>query len=470
MTSSSIPFTKLSSLPSYSKTSPSRLQALYADISRQKTSNPTAFQSNVSWWRATLDAIVSNGWQSSTPDKLVLKADRSLPESLRYEGTGKPLCLATVVAELSESRTLIPLSQFLSSPKSIYDPGWLPYRIASYLVGKPLWWTLQQLNIVGSDEAGHESDTQRWKKVTGEYVFVDLVERAAENVLAKQDGRTGVSLAESLYSFEGFKEEFGSMALPGVTLSDTDVKVLVKYLQRDKRVLIADKEVVKFVDLGATAEPPEISAVDRGVLELKNAVANLDAQIANIQSKIDGCTEKATAALRQKRKELALSYVRSRKQLEDVLKRRLGSLETLQSTLLRVEAAAGDIEIMKSYETSASTLRSILAHPSLQRDSVDNALDALSAATADAREVDDAIRLGGEMAVAEAGYEVGEEELEAELKALVEEGEKEKMERVETEKVMEKQREREKEVEKDKTVADEGEKVHEKEVRVPVAA
>lgn len=125
---------------------------------------------------------------------------------------------------------------------------------------------------------------------------------------------------------------------------------------------------------------------------------------------------------------------------------------------------------MKSYETSASTLRSILAHPSLQRDSVDNALDALSAATADAREVDDAIRLGGEMAVAEAGYEVGEEELEAELKALVEEGEKEKMERVETEKVMEKQREREKEVEKDKTVADEGEKVHEKEVRVPVAA
>lgn len=74
-------------------------------------------------------------------------------------------------------------------------------------------------------------------------MFVDLVERAAENVLAKQDGRTGVSLAESLYSFEGFKEEFGSMALPGVTLSDTDVKVLVKYLQRDKRVLIADKEV-----------------------------------------------------------------------------------------------------------------------------------------------------------------------------------------------------------------------------------
>lgn len=72
---------------------------------------------------------------------------------------------------------------------------------------------------------------------------MDIVERAADNVLARQEGRTGVSLAESLYSFEGFKEEFGSVALPGVSLSETDVKVLVKYLQRDKRVLIADKEV-----------------------------------------------------------------------------------------------------------------------------------------------------------------------------------------------------------------------------------
>lgn len=165
--------------------------------------------------------------------------------------------------------------------------------------------------------------------------------------------------------------------------------------------------------MDVTAESPEITAVDRGVLELKNAVANLDSQIANIQSKIDGsvsaplfffpssfiispfppcipclalqpcyyrphpvvpftpcqiaygsladrfslvytgprplctdrCMEKATAALRQKRKELALSYIRSRKQLEDLLKRRLGSLETLHATLIRVEAAAGDIEV-----------------------------------------------------------------------------------------------------------------------------
>lgn len=57
------------------------------------------------------------------------------------------------------------------------------------------------------------------------------------------------------------------------------------------------------------------------------------------------CTEKITSALRSKRKPIALSYLRSRKQLEDLLGKRLGSLEVLQSTLIRVEGAAGDVEV-----------------------------------------------------------------------------------------------------------------------------
>jgi charged multivesicular body protein 7 len=57
------------------------------------------------------------------------------------------------------------------------------------------------------------------------------------------------------------------------------------------------------------------------------------------------CKVKATAAVRQQHKSLALSYLRSRKQLEDVLTQRLGSLEILQSTLIRVEGAANDIQV-----------------------------------------------------------------------------------------------------------------------------
>jgi charged multivesicular body protein 7 len=57
------------------------------------------------------------------------------------------------------------------------------------------------------------------------------------------------------------------------------------------------------------------------------------------------CTQKATAALHQKHKAVAMSYLQSRKQLEELLTKRLGSLHMLESTFIRVEAAVGDIEV-----------------------------------------------------------------------------------------------------------------------------
>ncbi|KAA1469435.1 hypothetical protein DENSPDRAFT_835058 [Dentipellis sp. KUC8613] len=426
-----IPFTQLSSLPTYTGTSPHRLQSLYADISRQKQSNPTTYQSNVAWWRSTLEAIVSRGWQPHSADKLILHADPDLPEALRFEGTGKPLCLGTVIAELSSARALIPLTQFTSATQSIYDPGWLPYRVAAFVLGKPLWWALQQTGIVGADDGGHESDAQRWRRVRGEYVVVGLVERAAEAVVARQRSRAGAGRAEALYSFEGFREAFAGVVVGGV-LSDADLKVLVRYLERDKKVVVVDKDVIKFVE-SASPDQLEITSVDRGILELKTAVASLSAQVDNIHQRIDGCTAKASDALRAKRQAAALTYIRSRKQLEGLLKQRLGSLEILQSTLIRVEAAADDIQIMKTYESSTSTLKALLADPALQRDSVDKTLDALAEATTDAREIDDAIRVGGDMARVEAGVDLDEDELERELAALAAEAEQETKDKEEKE-------------------------------------
>ena len=123
-------------------------------------------------------------------------------------------------------------------------------------------------------------------------------------------------------------------------------------------------QVIKFLESDDT-EARTVSAVDRGILELKTAVANLEAQVDNIQQKMDSyvtsiivavrrltiasycnrCTEKAADAVRQSRKDYALSFIRSRKELDKILKQRLGSLEVLQSTLLRVEAASGEIQV-----------------------------------------------------------------------------------------------------------------------------
>ena len=87
----------LSSLPSYNGLSIRRIQSLYSDISRQKHSNPTTYNSNLTWWHSTLETIVSRGRLLNTSDRLILRADQTLLDTLRYEGVGKPLCLGTVI-------------------------------------------------------------------------------------------------------------------------------------------------------------------------------------------------------------------------------------------------------------------------------------------------------------------------------------------------------------------------------------
>ncbi|KAH7913753.1 Snf7-domain-containing protein [Hygrophoropsis aurantiaca] len=419
----------LSSFPIFASTSKSRLQSLYSDVSRQKYSNPTSYNAHIDWWHRAFEVLVSQGWQVDEPsthkgklnsdlraNKLVLNARRPLVEKLRFEGVGKPLGLGSTIAELRKSKHLISLSEFFGSTQSIYDPGWLPYRVASYVIGKPLWWALEQLDIVRSEEAYTEAEM--WKKMEGDYVLVTLVERAADAVMEKRG--VGMGPADDLYTFDSFQKEFAAHLIPDVVLSGLDIRVLVRFLERDKGVLVVDKDVIKFASV---EENKAVTVVDRGILELKTAVGNLREQVDNVQRKIDETNTEISNALRQQRKSIALTRLRYKKQLDDLLSKRLGSLQQLESTLISVEAAAGNIEIMKSYEMSTSTLQNLLSHPSLQRDKVDETMDALAASNADAREIDDAIRLGGDMAAADAGMD--DSELESELQALVEEAEKE---------------------------------------------
>ena len=281
MSSSSI---LLSSCSTYASTSKSRLQSLYSDISRQKHSNPTSYHAHVDWWQRTLEELVSRGWQTETTsgqkgkdtdtqdaepehqsNKLVFGVRRAIVDRLRYDGVGKPLGLASTIvravcfpsflptetdgnvlvkAELQRNRALLPLSQFLTAQQSVYDPGWLPYRIASFLVGKPLWWAMEQLDIVRSEDA--YSEAEMWKRVEGEYVLLRLVERAADAVDASSGG---LCLTDRLYTVAAFRKAFGSKVLPGVSLSEMDTRVLLRYLERDRRFLVQDKDVCLFGSL-----------------------------------------------------------------------------------------------------------------------------------------------------------------------------------------------------------------------------
>lgn len=110
---------------------------------------------------------------------------------------------------------------------------------------------MKQLSIVSADETilGNISYGEKWKRVKGDYVIVSLLERAADSVVARQRSKGGLSLADTLYNMESFREEFAAHALDDVVLSKLDIRVLVRYLERDRKVVVSQGEVGPHSDM-----------------------------------------------------------------------------------------------------------------------------------------------------------------------------------------------------------------------------
>lgn len=254
----------ISELDTYSRIPFQRLQSLYSDQSQQKNLSLDTYQSTVQWWSKTLEAYVTRGWQDSA-DVLVLHAGPDLPLRFRYEGIGRPLGMHTIIvsilrifwciifygnstrkADLRNTQKLISLDRFLISQKSIYDQGSILYRFASLAIGKPLWWALQQLNVFdGEDTQTHESEVSKWSGISGSYVLIQSVEKAMEIVLRHQRNNVGSTITDSLHDYVTFKDMYGKngAVFPDVELSDIDLRILIKFLSRDRNLVATDGKV-----------------------------------------------------------------------------------------------------------------------------------------------------------------------------------------------------------------------------------
>ncbi|PVF94856.1 hypothetical protein CPB86DRAFT_788647 [Serendipita vermifera] len=406
----------LSSLPEFASTP--RIQSLYSDLGRQKLSNPTGYAANLTWWRSTLQELVSKRLQPASENALILHVDQDLSDALRWEKVGRPAGLAVVIDDLTRDGVLHPLSQFLSSSVSIYEGGSVVGRVADLLIKRSFWWALEHLNLVSPDAS--ESATSLWKRVVGDYVVISVVEKLADSIIAAQDEKTSLTLSDSLYNTELFKKHAESClkgtSLPIKSLSDTDIKVLLKYLSRDRRLIVIQGEVIKFAEDPSTRQ---ITSIDRGVLELKATIERIEQQIDHVQSSIDTRTVQIKAALLAKRQEIAKLQLTSRKALESLLAQRAKTLTNLTAALSSIDQAHGDVAIMKAYEASSKVLKDILSKPELQRERVDEVMDKLREGMEGAEEIRKAVEEGGWEVIEASGSTVDEDELQKELDQIV---------------------------------------------------
>lgn len=149
---------------------------------------------------------------------------------------------------------MIPVKEFLNTDRSIYSKSWVP---GPWTV---LQWGLQQIGLAGT--GSYEGTSGARKLKTSAFVLVEVLEKVAAQVLAAREKR-GQSLTDRIVSREEFGQELGALGVAGV--SDEDITILLRYLERDKQALSYNDNVSIAIH-PIIAEPIELkSPADRQI-------------------------------------------------------------------------------------------------------------------------------------------------------------------------------------------------------------
>ncbi|CAG8713204.1 462_t:CDS:2, partial [Dentiscutata heterogama] len=310
--------------------------------------------------------------------------------------------------EMYMNNELIPADEFISSR----NLSWTSWIVSKYIVN-PIYWRLQKLISSGN-------------YYSAKWVKMDTLKEAACRVLQHQEKHGINVVTDNLYTLSTFKAEFAAVAMPNVTLSEFDIKILITYLESERKILITDslhedvnkKEsdmIIKFraKNLNANAKF-EITSIDRGIIYIKETCDKLHQQIHDIEERIKEVSTKIHNYILRKQKVMAKHRLRQKIHLEKVLSKRVESLETVERILLKIQGAASDAEIIDIYNVSANTLHDFMASTGLTVDSVDATIDKLQDILADQHEIDEAMKLGSDSLV-----DTQDDELEQELEDLL---------------------------------------------------
>lgn len=333
------------------------LASMYADLCGQKHSDPGTFRSRLAWWTSTIAAAC---WDRVLPHALCWSVDADTPTQWADADIGRPLCLSVVIREQEAMGRYVRLSAYL-------DRTWTS------------WWSWRwRWRSRGEDD----DDEALWSHVQGEWVLCENVERAARIAIARD-----WSALERIMSRADAKAYLAALkdGTRPLALSDKDTDILLTHLVRDARAIQRDGDVYKWGTARVTEQ-------DHGILAVKAMHAQLERQVQAWQTRMERAQATVRRALQTKEREaVTLSYLRTQKQLESMVDKRVLALEKVHTLLLNMDQAVGDAQLMQAYTVSEKTLRTLLADPSLQPEQIDRTMDALAETVHDQNAVTDAL-------------------------------------------------------------------------------
>ena len=326
--------------PSFRRT---RLPSLYSDLTVQRSTNPEGYSANVTAWTSALTRASLAG-QLPLEQRLILQTSDDLINALASPQYGRPSGLGCVLDDAVRTGKMVDLDDFLTSEKSIYSRSWIPSPWSI------LHWSLRKAGLVGSgsyDVNGHLRH--------GSLALVSALEEVYNRYASKVRDRTA-SLTDRIMSREQFVTEMGEL-MQG-TIAEQDVKVLLRYLARDKQVLSYDDTTIK-LKAPTAAMPDSITHEDRSIASLKTLIANLSSQISSLTTRIAALQTTAQTSVKAGNKASALSALRSKKLAEKSFESRSNTLHQLEEVYTKIEAAVDQVQVVAAMEASAGVLKTL---------------------------------------------------------------------------------------------------------------
>lgn len=316
---------------------------------------------------------------------------QELNESFRRKGA-VPLGLGTVVQTLIRSGKVQKESDFAAN----VDSGWLSWGVGLLLV-KPLKWTLSAL--LGSGRVPLEES----------FVVIELVKEKASALLAAY--RSSALAGRSLLSFQ----ELRSLS-SDICPDETTLCLALLQLQREKHVTVSlheGEKLVKFSQPGQGRVSP-VSEVELGIYQLQRSEKLLEERVEVLGQEAEKCKEQAKTLMKEGKKMQALRYLKGRKRVERKADRLYAQLETVKGILDRIASSQTDRLVMQAYQAGVAALRISLKGVTVER--AENLVDQIQELCDTQDEVNQTLA-GGALDSTDADSE----ELEEELKSLLEE-------------------------------------------------
>jgi charged multivesicular body protein 7 len=242
-----------------------------------------------------------------------------------------------------QKKEMVPLKDFLTSKESIYKTSWLPSP------WKVLQWGLRQVGVMGQPQSPE-------KLSAGNFVVLKNVEIAADEISKKM--KEAASTADRVLSKSDFLKRFSTILNSTAPLTMSDMDVLLVHLARDKQAISYSAQTIKFKP-EHEAVPEPITHEDEAIANLRDTLANINAQIPPLMEKITLADAAAREAVAAKQMVRAKAALRSKKLAETALAQRSDIALQLESVYTQLQSAADQVEIVEAMRAGADALKSL---------------------------------------------------------------------------------------------------------------